>query len=257
MEQRIESHILNYPEPSTRLPPYHGLLIVAGSNDPLPERTVSLFNTLYPDHTAVFGNIGSMGGLRELRQERCHIASSYLLQENEEEYNFDFAEQELEKMPAVINFCLREQGIPVQKQNPLDIRSVADLARPGVRIVNRGPGTGTRLLLDRELRKAGIATEAIEGYHHEMPRHLDVGIEIPAGRADAGPGIRSVSSLLGPDFVPLHWERYDLLVTKERFFDPGVQLFLGMLHEKSFNDLAGTFEGCDIRLSGKIILPKK
>jgi len=257
VEQWIETHTLNYPEPSTRLPPYHGLLIVAGSNDPLLERTLSLFNARNPDHIAVFGNIGSMGGLRALRLELCHIASSHLLQENEEEYNFDFATQELEKMPAVINFCRREQGILVQKQNPLKIRSVADLARPGIRVVNRGPGTGTRLLFDRELRKAGISTDTLDGYHHEMPRHLDVGIEILSDRADAGPGIRPVASLLGLDFIPLRWERYDLLVTKERFFDPGVQLFPGILHEQSFNDLAGTFEGYDISLSGKMVFPRQ
>ncbi len=257
VEQWIETHTLNYPEPSNRLPPYHGLLIIAGSNDPLLERTLSLFNARNPDHIAVFGNIGSMGGLRALRQELCHIASSHLLQENEEEYNFDFATQELEKMPAVINFCRREQGILVQKQNPLKIRSVADMARPGIRIVNRGPGTGTRLLFDRELRKAGISTDALDGYHHEMPRHLDVGIEILSDRADAGPGIRPVASLLGLDFIPLRWERYDLLVTKERFFDPGVQLFLGILHEQSFNDLAATFDGYDISLSGKMVFPRQ
>jgi len=257
VEQWIETHTLNYPEPSNRLPPYHGLLIIAGSNDPLLERTLSLFNARNPDHIAVFGNIGSMGGLRALRQELCHIASSHLLQENEEEYNFDFATQELEKMPAVINFCRREQGILVQKQNPLKIQSVADIARPGIRIVNRGPGTGTRLLFDRELRKAGISTDALDGYHHEMPRHLDVGIEILSDRADAGPGIRPVASLLGLDFIPLRWERYDLLVTKERFFDPGVQLFLGILHEQSFNDLAATFDGYDISLSGKMVFPRQ
>jgi len=257
VEQWIETHTLNYPEPSNRLPPYHGLLIIAGSNDPLLERTLSLFNARNPDHIAVFGNIGSMGGLRALRQELCHIASSHLLQENEEEYNFDFATEELEKMPAVINFCRREQGILVQKQNPLKIQSVADIARPGIRIVNRGPGTGTRLLFDRELRKAGISTDALDGYHHEMPRHLDVGIEILSDRADAGPGIRPVASLLGLDFIPLRWERYDLLVTKERFFDPGVQLFLGILHEQSFNDLAATFDGYDISLSGKMVFPRQ
>jgi len=257
VEQWIETHTLNYPEPSNRLPPYHGLLIIAGSNDPLLERTLSLFNARNPDHIAVFGNIGSMGGLRALRQELCHIASSHLLQENEEEYNFDFATQEMEKMPAVINFCRREQGILVQKQNPLKIQSVADIARPGIRIVNRGPGTGTRLLFDRELRKAGISTDALDGYHHEMPRHLDVGIEILSDRADAGPGIRPVASLLGLDFIPLRWERYDLLVTKERFFDPGVQLFLGILHEQSFNDLAATFDGYDISLSGKMVFPRQ
>jgi len=118
VEQWIETNTINYPESTTQLPPYEGLLIITGSNDPLLERTVSLFNSIHSNHIAVFGNLGSMGGLRALRQNKCHMASSHLLQDNEEEYNFEFANQELEKMPAVVNFCRREQGIIIQKGNP-------------------------------------------------------------------------------------------------------------------------------------------
>ncbi|MDM8523821.1 helix-turn-helix transcriptional regulator [Desulfococcaceae bacterium HSG8] len=255
VEQWIETNTINYPEPSTSLPPYNGLLILTGSNDPLLEETISLFNSFHTDHIAVFGNMGSMGGLRALRQNLCHIASSHLLQENEEEYNFDFATQELDRMPAVVNFCLREQGVLLKKENQRNIRDIADLAGPGVRIVNRPMGTGTRLLFDRELYKNRISGEKIEGYHHEVHRHLDVGIEILLGHADAGPGIRPIASLLGLDFIPLRWERYDLLITKEKFFDQGVQLFLGFLHEKAFSEAAEKFDGYDIRLSGKMVFP--
>ncbi|QTA92348.1 helix-turn-helix transcriptional regulator [Desulfonema magnum] len=255
VEQWIEANTINYPEPSVSLPPYQGLLILTGSNDPLLDRTISLFNSLRSDHIAVFGNIGSLGGISALRQNLCHIASSHLLEENEKEYNFDFATRELERMPAVVNFCRREQGLLVKKKNPKNIRGIADLAKPGVRIVNRPLSTGTRLLFDRELSKAEINGENIEGYHHEIHKHLDVGIEILSDRADAGPGIRAVASLLGTDFIPLRWERYDLLILKERFFDQGVQLFIGLLHDQVFADAAKQFEGYDISLSGKMVFP--
>ena len=254
VEQWIEANTINYPEPQRDLPPYEGLLIVAGSNDPLLEKTLNHFNSLHPEHMAVFGNLGSLGGLRALRHHRCHMATSHLLQDGDD-YNFDFAARELEQSPAVVNFCLREQGILVAGGNPLGLRSVADLGRPGVRIVNRPNTTGTRLLLDRELEKAGLNGPSIEGYHNEVARHLDVGLEIVGGRADAGPGIRAVAGLLGLDFIPLRWERYDLLVTKKRFFDPGVQLFLGLLPDKAFRDMAATLEGYDASLSGKMVFP--
>ncbi len=256
VEQWIETNTINYPEPANHLPPYHGLLIITGSNDLLLDRTISLFNSLYPEHIAVFGNLGSMGGLRALRQNMCHMASSHLLQENENEYNFDFATRELEKMPVVINFCRREQGILLQKGNPKNIRMIADLAQPGLKIVNRPLGTGTRLLLDRELSEAGISGEQIEGYNNELQKHLDIGIEILSGNADAGPGIKSVASLLELDFIPIRWERYDLLVTKERFFDKGVQLFLGILHEQAFCNMAEKIDGYDINMSGKMVYPQ-
>jgi len=255
VEQWIEANTINYPDSTIQLPPYDGLLIIIGSNDPLLDRAISLFNSHNPDQVAVFGNLGSMGGLSALRKNLCHIASSHLLQENESEYNFDFAFKELNQMPAVVNFCRREQGILVQKGNPKSISKVADLAQAGIKIVNRSLSTGTRLLLDRELEKAGLNGEKIEGYSNEVSRHLDVGLEVLAGRADAGPGIRAVAGVLDIGFIPLRWERFDLMISKNRFFDEGIQRFLGLLQEKEFREMANRLEGYDVDLGGKMVFP--
>jgi len=256
VEQWIETNTKNYPEAGNRLPPYQGLLIIAGSNDLLLDKTISLFNTRYPDHLAVFGNLGSMGGLRALKRDMCHIASSHLLQDNENEYNFSFASEELHKMPAVVNFCKREQGILLGKDNPRHINSIADLGKKGVRVVNRDLGTGTRLLFDKELKTAGLTGDKIHGYHHIVNRHMDIGLEILSGRADAGPGIRPIASLLGLDFMPLRWERYDLLISRERFFEQGVQYFQTLLHEDAFLKIAQGLDGYDISERGKMRYPQ-
>ena len=229
VQQWVETHTINFPENGQLLPPYHGLLILAGSNDPLLERTLGLFNDNDSGQVAVFGNLGSMGGLRALRQGRCHIAACHLLQDNEKEYNFDYATREFEQMPVVVNFCRRQQGLLLAPGNPKGITGIRDLGRKGIRIVNRSLSTGTRLLLDRELKKAGVRGEKIPGYDNEVLRHLDVGLEVLAGRAHAGPAIRPVASLLGLDFLPIRWERYDFMVSKERFFDQGVQA-LSLIH---------------------------
>ena len=255
VEQWIEANTINYPDSGIQLHRYAGLLIITGSNDPLLDRAISLFNSHYPDQVAVFGNLGSMGGLSALRKNLCHIASSHLLQEDESEYNFDFAFKELDQMPAIVNFCRREQGILVQKGNPKKISSVADLAQAGIKIINRSLSTGTPLLLDRELKKAGISGEKIEGYSQEVSRHLDVGLEILSGRADAGPGIRAVAGVLDIGFIPLRWERFDLMISKNRFFDEGIQRFLGLLHEQEFREMATRLEGYDIDLGGKMVFP--
>jgi putative molybdopterin biosynthesis protein len=258
VEQWLENQTINYPKAVSPLPPYHGLLIITGSNDILLDRTISLFNQTYPEHVAVFGNVGSRGGLKALGRGLCHIASSHLLQEDENEYNFDFASKEIkENLPVLVNFCRREQGLLVAKGNPRGIKSVSDLGQPGIKIANRPPGTGTRLLLDLELQKAGIKGTQIEGYDREFRSHLDVGLEVLAGRADTGLAIRVVASLPGLDFVPLRWERYDFLISKDRFFERGVQLFLGLLHESRFRELAGALEGYDLSLCGKMVFPKQ
>ena len=254
--QWLENETVNYPRESAPLPPYHGLLIICGSNDLLLDKTISLFNRQFPEHAAVFGNMGSLGGIRALRRNLCHIASSHLLQEDEKDYNFGYAGEELGQLPAVVNFCQREQGLFVAKGNPKKILGVEDLGKKDVRIVNRPVGTGTRVLLDGELKKMGLQGKDIEGYNAEFQRHLDVGLEVLSGRADAGPGIRAVAGLLGIDFLPIRWERFDLIIPKDRFFDKGIQLFMGLLHQPAFKELVSNLQGYTLGNTGEMVFPQ-
>jgi len=255
VEQWLENRTVNYPKMSDSLPSHHDLLIICGSNDILLDRAMSLFNQIFEDPVAVFGNLGSLGGIRTLREGKCHMASSHLLQDNGQEYNFGFAENEMGQMPGIINFCKREQGLLVAKGNPGKIQNAADLAKRGVKVVNRPLGTGTRLLFDGELQKAGLEGSRIKGYDREVSRHLDVGLEVLSGRADAGPGIRAVAGLLDLDFLHLRWERFDFLIQKARFFEKSVQLFLNFLSDKAFRAMAQDLEGYDLELCGKMVFP--
>ena len=197
VEKWLENKTINYPEPTQPLPAYHGLLIIIGSNDILLERLISIFNKTCPEHVAVFGNLGSMGGIRAVNRDLCYIASSHLLQDDEKEYNFDFVSNEPgAASPVLVNFCRRQQGLLVAKGNPEKIFSVSDLGKPKVKIANRPKGTGTRLLLDREFKKAEIEPSGIKGYDKELRSHMDVGLEILSGKADAGLAIKAVASLL-------------------------------------------------------------
>jgi putative molybdopterin biosynthesis protein len=210
-----------------------GRLLLAGSDDLLFGKALTLFHKKNYGVVAFFAGLGSMGGIKCMRRGLCHIGVCHLLQDDNNEYNFYFAAKELDRLPVFVNFSKREQGILLQKGNPKNIRTIADLAQPGVRIVNRPVGTGTRLLLDYEIAKSSVSTSEINGYQNEVSRHLDVRLAILAGQADAGPAIRPVAGLLDLDFLPLRWERFDLLVAREHFFDQGVQQFLaGRLRRK-------------------------
>jgi molybdate-binding protein len=194
-----------------------------------------------------------MGGIRVLKQNYCHIATSHLLQESDDDYNFEFAEQVLDTSPVIVNFCRRHQGLILAKGNPHGISTAIDLGKKkGLRIVNRKLDTGTRQLFDHELKAAGIDGRQLEGYGDEVQRHMDVGLAVLSGKADAGPGIQPVAELLGLDFLPWRWERYDLLIPRARFFDQAMQRFLGLLHEKEFCKMAGVDKGYDISTSGKM-----
>ena len=64
-----------------------------------------------------------------------------------------------------------------------------------------------------------------------------------------------VLDFLQLDFIPWRWERYDLLILKDRFFEPAIQQFLGLLHEKRFQELAAEYMGYDLSASGRMIFP--
>jgi molybdate-binding protein len=256
VDQWVESHTNNLPSQETRNFSDQKLLILTGSNDLLLERLLAMYNQKFPDQCAVFGNTGSMGGIRALKSGRCDIATSHLIQEDEREYNFAFINLDFNPPPTVVNFCRRQQGILLAPGNPKNISIVADLAKPGITMVNRAVGTGTRLLLDKELSKYGIRGDKIRGYDHILYSHLDVGLEILTAKADAGLGIQPVASILGLDFLPLRWERYDFLLNRERFFAKEVQQFLGILNEPFFKKLAADLIGYDIAMSGRMIYPQ-
>ena len=254
VEVWLDTHVLNFRRTGVERSAEEGILLMAGSDDLLLQQALSLFYKAGLG-TVFFANLGSMGGLTSLRRGLCHIGTCHLLQDDDEEYNFDFADDELEMAPVFVNFSKREQGILLQKGNPKGIACIADLAKKGVRIVNRQLGTGTRLLLDYEIARSEISSDAIDGYHREVGRHMDAGLEVLSGRADAAPAIKAVAGLLDLDFLPLRWERYDLLIARERFFEKGIQDFISLLHERPFKEIAASYQGYDISLCGKMLFP--
>ncbi|NNM72452.1 substrate-binding domain-containing protein [Enterovirga aerilata] len=104
----------------------------------------------------------------------------------------------------------RGQGLLVATGNPQKVRSIPDLARKGLRFVNRQRGSGTRLWFDQLLEKAGLTGSDIPGYENEEFTHQAVGALVASGEADVGMGVRSVAERFGLGFVPIGRETYFL-----------------------------------------------
>jgi molybdate-binding protein len=64
-----------------------------------------------------------------------------------------------------------------------------------------------------------------------------------------------VADQLGLDFLPLRWERFDLLIRKNIFFNKEVQAFLELLTSGEFKEMADTVPGYETRHSGKMVYP--
>ncbi len=87
---------------------------------------------------------------------------------------------------------------------------------PGVRFVNRNPGSGTRLWLDANLHSSKIAAEKIDGYEKVVKTHTEAAALIQTGKADAAIGLQAAAHQHGLDFIPLFEERYDLVLPREQ-----------------------------------------
>ncbi len=196
-------------------------------------------------------HVGSLGGLLALRRGEAHMAGVHLLDETSGEYNVPYVRQHLPGGTTVlVTLAGRSQGLMVAPGNPLEIRGIADLARPGVRFVNRQKGAGTRLLLDFELRRAGLDPGAVLGYGRELYTHMAVASAVATGAADAGMGILAAARAMDLEFVPLAWERYDLAVPEENLALPQVRKVLEVLERADFRRAVAALGGYDLSETG-------
>jgi len=126
---------------------------------------------------------------------------------------------------AVLPFVVRTQGLILPRGNPDGVRSLADIAAKRLRFVNRQPGSGTRIALERLVAREGIDPAAIAGWTHEEFTHAAVAATIAAGEADAGFGIEAAAAQLGLAFVPLVDERYAFACRRRELADPRIRAF--------------------------------
>ena len=199
-------------------------------------------------------NVGSLGGLLALQRGETHMAGTHLLDAATGVYNIPDIQRQIPRLPVVlVHLAMREQGILVARRNPKHIQSLDDLKRSEVRFVNRQPGSGTRVLLDYELKRRGIASAHINGYEREEYTHMAVGVAIVSGLCDAGVGVRAIAHALDLEFVPLGEEQYDLLMAREFFDGPfGTQL-VETLRSTGFHDAVTALGGYDSRRAGEIL----
>jgi molybdate-binding protein/DNA-binding XRE family transcriptional regulator len=151
----------------------------------------------------------------------------------------------------VIGFAVNEEGLMVAKGNPLGIRSVADLARPNARMVNREAGAALRALFDARMRKEGVPATAIGGYDTLVASHYEGALRIACGAADAALGLRGVAESLGLSFVPLTVTRCDLVIPGDMLALPAMACLGDALNSSRLHrELAG-IPGFDASMTGR------
>ncbi len=210
-------------------------IVATGSHDLVLDLLASRLSETSGSPTVSSANVGSIGGLLAIRRGETHVAGSHLLDEETGEYNVSYIDRYIPgKQVVLVHLAARTQGLMISPHNPMRITSLSDLARDGVRFVNRQRSSGTRVLLDFKLREMGIPAESIRGYEREEYTHLAVAAAVQGSRADVGLGILPAAKAMGLEFVPLFEEEYDLLIPTEFYDGDLLRPMLNMIRSAEF-----------------------
>ncbi len=188
---------------------------------------------------------GSLESLESFAHGDCDVAGFHLPERPAAAITQKYATWLKRKPGQLVHFVSREQGLVVARGNPKDIRGLGDLARGGVRFVNRQLGSGTRLLLDQLLAQDHVQPERVRGYQSEEFTHGAVAAMVASGVADAAFAIEAVARQLGLDFVPLARERYYLVVRDEIARDSRFAAFLEVLRSRKLRTYVAGLPGYD------------
>ncbi|HYW20283.1 MAG TPA: substrate-binding domain-containing protein [Nodularia sp. (in: cyanobacteria)] len=208
----------------------------------------------HPQLRVHFNHANSMSALHSLCRGEAHIAGMHLYDSETGEHNVSFAREVLAGRAAVlIALGVWEEGLLVQPDNPMGIRTVADLVAKGAIIVNREHGAGTRLLLERKLQEEQVSFDAVKGFDRIVKSHQDVAQAVATGSADAGISTASVAATFGLGFIPLHKSRYDLVILKEYLEESPVQQLLSTLSHPLVHSQLKIIGGYDTSKTGEVV----
>ena len=171
-------------------------------------------------------HVGSTGGLVATRRGECDLAGVHLMDAGTGAYNRPFISPGTVLIPGY----RRMQGLVYRKDDPrfqgLDADSLVRraCADRDCLMINRNPGSGTRVLINQLLGDNQPA-----GFGMQARSHNAVAAAVANGRADWGMAIDVVAWKYDLAFLPVQEECYDFVVPESRLQRPGVQRFLRLL----------------------------
>lgn len=229
-------------------------VVAIGSHDLALDLLSNALARRSPGASLASANVGSLGGLLALARGEAHLAGSHLLDEQTGEYNVSYIRRHLADQKVVlVHLAGRVQGLIVPRGNPKQLSKLADLARTDVLFVNRQRGSGTRVLLDYELKKLGLEPSSVRGYEREEYTHLAVAADVASGAADTGLGILAAARALDLEFVPLFNEQYQLVIPCAHYDAPILAPLLEILRSSAFAAQVDALGGYDVTDMGRVV----
>jgi putative molybdopterin biosynthesis protein len=104
------------------------------------------------------------------------------------------------------------------------------------------------------LARANISLDDLKLAKPAFPTGPDIAQAIRADRIDCGIATRSVARAAGLDFLPLAWERFDLVLRQRDYFMRGPQALFNFMRSSALRDRAAEFGGYDVSDAGAVRL---
>jgi len=223
-----------------------------GSHDPALSRISPMFSDFSTDFTLSITYAGSLGGLMALASNEADIAGCHLWDVESGSYNVPFVKRLLPgTRAALLTLAHRDLGLITQPKNPLDIRTITDLARPGIRFANRQEGAGTRIWLDHQLKLNDMDSESIEGYEQVLATHSELARAVAEDRVDVGLGVHAAAASYNLNFIPLTEEHYELVIP-EALFQIAGGCFQAWLDHPDVHAVIESLPGYNLKATGAL-----
>jgi len=232
---------------------FENRLNVVGSHDICLSLLREMVKDVNPSLDFVSIHVGSLAGIMAFKKGITDLVTTHILDPEKKVYNIPILQSHVpDKRWRLINIAKRITGIAVRKGNPKNIKGVEDIAREGVKFVNRQFGSGTRVLFDTLLKEKGIEKERIDGYDREEPSHTRVGVLIKECVADCGITTFSVAKLFDLDFIPLAEEDFDLLVSEDFTKEKKFEIIYGIITSDDFKRRLEALGGYRTEETGRV-----
>ncbi len=194
----------------------------------------------------IWRNLPTRSSLQSLLAGEAHVAGIHFPDPAAEK-------KMLEALPmkvVVFRFADWEQGWMVRRGNPLGFGGVENLSSRGVRFINRPAGSGTRLLLEGLMKKAGMAPRDIPAWREEAATHFASARAVHDDRADVAFGLRAVAAFNDLDFIAAGEVAFNLVIPIDLIDLPPVGRLLDLLQNRSFQRQLDGLPGYETRGTG-------
>lgn len=220
--------------------------VIAGSHDPLLEWAI---RESACDCAMLFDS--SLDGVKRLAAREALAGGLHIFDPMTQRYNVDLVQQALPGHPMVLlEWAWREQGLVLAAGNPNKIQTLVDLRAKKLRFVDRQQTAGSYLLLSYLLQQAGMTRDDFNVVEPAARSEADIATAVLDGKADA---IAAVARQFRLDFLPLHRERYDLVIARRDYFEPPFQALLQFARSPRFNQRAEELGGYEVSGLSRVI----